>query len=151
MSNANYISTQRKVLLHMQVHRFSAGSVAILYVFGAEKSTKGLVSVKLPLSWKNNTFPSETGAPITVMINTVLLSCSCSSNLQPEADGMDFCKLVMTEINNTSQETHRCAKLISRSGDLSELCLCELLLNHKYWARTLQRQMHPAGNVHATQ
>lgn len=74
MSNANYISTQRKVLLHMQVHRFSAGSVAILYVFGAEKSTKGLVSVKLPLSWKNNTFPSETGAPITVMI-TILYYC----------------------------------------------------------------------------
>lgn len=43
----------------------------ILYVFGAEKSTKGLVSVKLPLSWKNNTFPSETGAPITVMITTL--------------------------------------------------------------------------------
>lgn len=71
LSNANYISTQQKVLSRMQVHRFSAGSVAILYVFGAERSTKGLVSVKLPLSWKNNTFPSETGVPITVMITTL--------------------------------------------------------------------------------
>lgn len=64
---------------------------------------------------------------------------------------MDFCTTctVMTEINNKSQEAHRCAKSFPRSADSKTVRALRVLFvaSSQMQERTLQQQMRSDGAV----